>query len=140
MTEFEEIFSRPRSCRTMACSWTIKTKSNEALLGRSNEHKCPLWRVQLSRFYDRWSDSTLSKKNLTNGPLHQLSYFLYFRAQYFSHLGSYLSYFCFCPSNSLFTFFSSCLFHLGLSSSVYFPVSLCTSHSVFHSTFILDVI
>lgn len=106
MTEFEEIFSRPWSCKRMACSWTIKTKSNGALLGRGNEHKCPLWRVQIVPFF-MTVDSTLRKKN--GWPLFFICIFV---CSYFSLLGSYLSYFCFCPSNSLFTFFSSCLFQL----------------------------
>ncbi len=62
MSEFEEIFCRPWSCRTMPCSWTIKTKSNGVLLGRSNEHKCPLWRVQIVPFLQRLSRLDLKEE------------------------------------------------------------------------------
>ena len=68
MNEFEEIFSRPWSCRTMPCSRTIKTKSNGVLPGRSNEHKCPLWRVQIVPFLRRLSRLDLKEEESYKRP------------------------------------------------------------------------
>lgn len=141
MTEFEEIFSRPWSCRTMPCSWTIKTKSNGVLLGRSNEHKCPLWRMQIVPSLRPLSSLDLKEEKSYRQPSSSLLFSVFSCTVPFSLRGFSHSYFSFCPSNFLLTFFRFYLFqldmiadgmkhHLGLSSPVYFPVSRCTSHSL----------
>lgn len=138
MSEFEEIFSRPWSCRTMPCSRTIKTKSNGVLLGRSNEHKCPLWRVQIVLFLWWLSRLDLKEEKSYKRPSSSLLFYVF-------HVLRLLSLTCFVwsyPLNFLLTLFTSTFFqlymstdgvkhHQCLSSSARFPLSLCTSLSLF---------
>lgn len=144
MNEFEEIFSRPWSCRTMPCSWTIKTKSYGVLLGCSTEHKCPLWRVQIVHFLRQLSKLDLKEEKSYKRPYSSLLFSMSFHVQRLSLLGSSLVLFprFVFPSNFSLIFYSCYLsqlymiadgikHHLGLSSSACFPISLCTSLSVF---------
>lgn len=121
----------------MPCSWTIKTKSNGVLLGRSNEHKCPLWRVQIVPFLRRLSRLDLKEEKSHKRPSSSLLFSVFsctvsFSLRVFSHSG-----FSFCLPLQLFThifIFAPTFFqlymiadgikhHLGLSSSACFPPS-----------------
>lgn len=148
MNEFEEIFSRPWSCRTMPCSRTIKTKSNGVLPGRSNEHKCPLWRVQIVPFLRRLSRLDLKEEesykrpsssllfsafsctvsfSLRASPLAQIPHSV-FRSNFLTHIFFFFRRYLFSAVyDSWWVETPSKGFHLLPAS----PVSLCTSHSVF---------
>lgn len=117
MNGFEDIFLRPWSCRTMPCSWTIKTKSNGVLPGHGNEQNCPLWRVQIVPFFynffllQRLSRVDLKgEKSHTRAPLHLFYFsclFMYSICLSLGFLSLTRSVF---PSNFLLTYFQSYLF------------------------------